>query len=50
MEGVPFVLYCDVFSMGLGVVLMQKGIVIIYTSQQLKFHEKNYPTHDLELC
>ncbi|WMV09385.1 hypothetical protein MTR67_002770, partial [Solanum verrucosum] len=34
---------------GLGCVLMQNGKVIAYASRQLKVHEKNYPTHDLEL-
>nr|GEU38949.1 putative reverse transcriptase domain-containing protein [Tanacetum cinerariifolium] len=34
---------------GLGVVLMQKEKVIAYASRQLKIHEKNYTTHDLEL-
>ncbi|GKB76950.1 putative reverse transcriptase domain-containing protein [Tanacetum coccineum] len=34
---------------GLGDVLMQKGRVIAYASRQLKIHEKNYTTHDLEL-
>ncbi|WMV49229.1 hypothetical protein MTR67_042614 [Solanum verrucosum] len=32
-----------------GCVLMQNGKVIAYASRQLKVHEKNYPTHDLEL-
>ncbi|WMV25348.1 hypothetical protein MTR67_018733 [Solanum verrucosum] len=36
-------------SVGLGCVLTQKGKVIAYVSRQLKVHEKNYPTHDLEL-
>ncbi|KAI3669035.1 hypothetical protein L6452_40254 [Arctium lappa] len=36
--------------MGLGCVLMQRGKVIAYASRQLKEHEKNYPTHDLELA
>nr|GEW02853.1 putative reverse transcriptase domain-containing protein [Tanacetum cinerariifolium] len=36
--------------LGLGVVLMQKEKVIAYASCQLKVHEKNYTTHDLELC
>ncbi|WMV08849.1 hypothetical protein MTR67_002234 [Solanum verrucosum] len=35
---------------GLGCVLMQNGKVIAYASRQLKVHEKNYPTHDLELA
>ena len=36
--------------MGLGCVLMQDGRVIAYASRQLKKHEVNYPTHDLELA
>ncbi|GJR08431.1 putative reverse transcriptase domain-containing protein [Tanacetum coccineum] len=44
-----FVVYCDASHKGLGVVLMQKEKVIAYTSRQLKIHEKNYTTHDLEL-
>ncbi|RDX69439.1 Retrovirus-related Pol polyprotein from transposon 17.6, partial [Mucuna pruriens] len=36
--------------MGLGGVLMQEGKVVAYTSRQLKVHERNYPTHDLELA
>ena len=35
---------------GLGVVLMQEGKVIAYASRNLKPHEENYPTHDLELA
>ncbi|MCH90079.1 gag-pol polyprotein, partial [Trifolium medium] len=45
-----FVVYCDASKMGLGGVLMQKGQVVAYASRQLKIHEKNYPTHDLELA
>ena len=45
----PFVVYCDVSKMGLGGVLMQEGRVVAYASRQLKVHERNYPTHDLEL-
>ena len=45
-----FVVYCDASHMGLGCVLMQHGKVIAYASRQLKTHEKNYPTHDLELA
>ncbi|KAH0743176.1 hypothetical protein KY290_031169 [Solanum tuberosum] len=45
-----FVVYCDASRVCLGCVLMQHGKVIAYASRQLKVHEKNYPTHDLELA
>ncbi|GJS66733.1 putative reverse transcriptase domain-containing protein [Tanacetum coccineum] len=44
-----FVVYCYASNLGLGCVLMQRGKVISYASQQLKIHKKNYTTHDLEL-
>ncbi|KAI3784347.1 hypothetical protein L1987_43445 [Smallanthus sonchifolius] len=44
-----FVVYCDASNQGLGCVLMQRDKVIAYASRQLKVHEKNYTTHDLEL-
>ncbi|GJS74730.1 putative reverse transcriptase domain-containing protein [Tanacetum coccineum] len=44
-----FEVYCDASGLGLGCVLMQKGKVIAYASRQLKIHEKNYTTYDLEL-
>ncbi|GKF82376.1 putative reverse transcriptase domain-containing protein, partial [Tanacetum coccineum] len=44
-----FIVYCDVSNQGLRCVLMQRGKVIAYASRQLKIHEKNYTTHDLEL-
>ncbi|GJX43315.1 putative reverse transcriptase domain-containing protein [Tanacetum coccineum] len=44
-----FMVYCDASHKGLGAVLMQKEKVISYASCQLKVHEKNYTTHDLEL-
>nr|GEX84146.1 hypothetical protein [Tanacetum cinerariifolium] len=44
-----FVVYCDASGLGLGCVLMHRGKVIAYASRQLKIHEKNYTTHDLEL-
>ncbi|GKD05939.1 putative reverse transcriptase domain-containing protein [Tanacetum coccineum] len=44
-----FVVYYDASLKGLGAVLMQKEKVIAYVSRQLKIHEKNYTTHDLEL-
>ena len=42
-------MYCDEYRVGLGCVLMQGGKVKSCASRQLKVHEKNYPTHDLEL-
>ncbi|GKC35269.1 putative reverse transcriptase domain-containing protein [Tanacetum coccineum] len=44
-----FMVYCDTSGLGLGYVLMQRRKVIAYASRQLKIHEKNYTTHDLEL-
>ncbi|GJW96936.1 reverse transcriptase domain-containing protein [Tanacetum coccineum] len=44
-----FIAYCDASKKGLGAVLMQREKVIAYASRQLKIHEKNYTTHDLEL-
>ena len=44
-----FVMYCDASRVGLGGVLMQYGLVVAYASRKLKVHERNYPTHDLEL-
>ncbi|KAA3473358.1 DNA/RNA polymerases superfamily protein [Gossypium australe] len=49
-SGKEFVIYSDTSLNGVGCVLMQKGKVIAYASRQLKPHEKNYPTHDLELA
>ena len=45
-----FIVYCDASRQGLGCVLMQDDKVVAYTSRQLKKHEENYPTHDLELA
>ncbi|WMV37439.1 hypothetical protein MTR67_030824, partial [Solanum verrucosum] len=45
-----FVVYSNASRVGLGYVLMQHGKVIDYASRQLKIHERNYPTHDLELA
>ena len=45
-----FVIYSDASKKGLGCVLMQKGKVVAYASRQLKSHEQNYLTHDLELA
>nr|GEY26453.1 putative reverse transcriptase domain-containing protein [Tanacetum cinerariifolium] len=44
-----FMVYFDASIQGLGAVLMQREKVIAYVLRQLKVHEKNYTTHDLEL-
>ncbi|GKD68719.1 putative nucleotidyltransferase, ribonuclease H, partial [Tanacetum coccineum] len=44
-----FVVYCDASLKGYGAVLMQRDKVIAYASRQLKTHEENYTTRDLEL-
>nr|GEZ23356.1 putative reverse transcriptase domain-containing protein [Tanacetum cinerariifolium] len=44
-----FVVYCDASLKGYGAVLMQREKVIAYASWQLRTHEENYMTHDLEL-
>ena len=45
-----YTVYCEASRVGLGCVLMQNGKVIAYASRQLKKHEQNYPTHDLEMA
>jgi hypothetical protein len=45
----PFVVYYNASGTGLGCVLMQEGQLISYSSRRLRRHDKNYPTHDLEL-
>jgi hypothetical protein len=45
-----FDIYCDASHQGLRCVLMQEGQVVCYASCQLRKHEENYPTHDLELA
>ena len=42
-------MYCDASKDGIGCVLMQSGRVVAYGSMQLKNHERNYPTNDMEL-
>ena len=48
-RGAGYVVYCDASREDLGCVLMQDCKVIAYASRELRIHEKNYPTHDLEL-
>ena len=47
--GKEYAMYSDVLRVGLDCVLMQDGKVVAYALRRLKPHEKNYPTHDLEL-
>ena len=49
-SGKDYTMYSDASRIGLGCVLMQDGKVVAYASRQLKLHEQNYPTHDLELA
>jgi hypothetical protein len=49
-SGKCFTVSTDASRIGLGCVLMQDSKVIAYGSRQLKKHERNYPTHDLELA
>ena len=47
---IEYVVFSDSSRQGFGCVLMQNRRVIAYASRQLKTHETNYPTHDLELA
>ncbi|RDX71597.1 hypothetical protein CR513_49036, partial [Mucuna pruriens] len=47
---ISFKIYCNASHQGLGCMLMQERKVVTYSSRQLKLHEKNYPTYDLELA
>ena len=49
-RGQGYTVYCDASRAGLGCVLMQSGRVVAYGSHQLKNHEQNYLTHDMELA
>ena len=49
-SGKEYTLYSDASGIGLGCVLIQNDKVVAYASRQLKSHEQNYPTHDLELA
>ena len=48
-RGQRYTVCYDASKDGLGCVLMQSGRVVAYGSRQLKNHEWNYPTHDIEL-
>ena len=48
--GKEYMIFSDASLNGLGCVQMQEGKVVAYASRHLKLHEKNYPTHDLELA
>ena len=50
VEGKNFIVYCDASYSFLVAVLMQERNVISYASRQLKVHERNYLTYDLELA
>ena len=49
-QGLRYMVYCDASRDGLGCVSMQSRRVVAYGSKQLKNHEQNYLTHDLELA
>ena len=49
-RGQGYTVYCNPPRAGLGCVLMQSGRVVAYGPRQLKNHEQNYPTHDMELA
>ena len=49
-RGQGYTVYCDASRAELGCVLMQSGRVVAYGSRQLKNHEQNYPTHDMEFA
>ena len=50
ISGELLTVYYDASTIGLGCVLMQQGKVIAYALRQLKSHERNNPTHDLEFA
>ena len=49
-RGQGYIVYCDASRAGLGCALMQSGRVVAYGSRQMKNHEQNYPTHNMELA
>ena len=49
-RGQRYIVYCGASKAGMGCILMQFGRVVAYGSRQLKNHEHNYLTHDMELA
>ena len=49
-RGPMYTVYYDASKDELGCVLMQSGRVVAYGYRQLKNHERNYPTHDMDLA
>ena len=45
-----YTMFCDASKDGLGCIFLKSGRVVAYGSRQLKNHEQNYPTHDMELA
>ena len=49
-RGQGYTVYYEASKAGLGCVLIQSGRVVAYGSRQLKNHEQNYLTHDMDLA
>ena len=49
-RGQGYIVYCDASKDELGCILMQSRRVVAYGSRQLKNHEQNHPTHDMEVA
>ena len=48
--GQRYTVFCDASKDGLGCIFLKSGRVVAYGSRQLKNHEQNYPTHDMDLA
>ena len=49
-RGQRYTVYCDALKDELGCFFIYSGRVVAYGSRQLKNHERNYPTYDMELA